>query len=422
MMIADLGLSKYITEISRSSSHIHGMPAYIEPELLRDSSYKCDKRSDIYSLGVIFWEISSGKPPFQSATIYTTAFKIFQGEREKPVEGTPLQYRKLYERCWNGDPYLRPEIKSILGILNQLIFEPSHHDIIQDLSEIWFKDAISELDIEHYDFNEFSNFQKVNPEMYKCEWKGGVTVMMQKTEIDENLDKKDYKEFVKELKVLLETANHPNIIGLYGITKDDSYYMILQYANDHNLRHYLSYNYPKLLWSDKLRIAKEIAEGLIFLHENKIIHLDLNDINIMVHEGRMLISGFRLARKSKSAINSASYSAASVSSGVVAFIDPECFVDISYRRNYKSDVYSFGVILWEISSGRQPFKSEVDHSMFALVLRICQGSREEPVDGTPSQYCELYKQCWDSNHEQRPNMKLALRILNELISDNYVIL
>ncbi|KAF0559895.1 kinase-like protein [Gigaspora margarita] len=293
---------------------------------------------------------------------------IHEGEREKPVEGTPLQYRKLYERCWNGDPYLRPEIKSILGILNQLIFEPSHHDIIQDLSEIWFKDAISELDIEHYDFNEFSNFQKVNPEMYKCEWKGGVTVMMQKTEIDENLDKKDYKEFVKELKVLLETANHPNIIGLYGITKD------------------------------------------------------LNDINIMVHEGRMLISGFRLARKSKSAINSASYSAASVSSGVVAFIDPECFVDISYRRNYKSDVYSFGVILWEISSGRQPFKSEVDHSMFALVLRICQGSREEPVDGTPSQYCELYKQCWDSNHEQRPNMKLALRILNELISDNYVIL
>ncbi|RIB06354.1 kinase-like domain-containing protein, partial [Gigaspora rosea] len=98
-MIADFGLSKEIKESSMtSSSIIHGMRPYVEPK----QGYKRDKKSDIYSIGVILWEISSGKPP-----------SYFQGNSEKPIEGTPSQYVKLYEQCWDNEPSNRPEIKSV---------------------------------------------------------------------------------------------------------------------------------------------------------------------------------------------------------------------------------------------------------------------------------------------------------------------
>ena len=55
----------------------------------------------------------------------------------------------------------------------------------------------------------------------------------------------------------------------------------MQYANEGNLREYLKGNFIKLQWADKLYIAKEIVLGLLFLHENNIIHRDLVSIMII---------------------------------------------------------------------------------------------------------------------------------------------
>ncbi|RIB17951.1 hypothetical protein C2G38_1387671 [Gigaspora rosea] len=52
--------------------------------------------------------------------------------------------------------------------------------------------------------------------------------------------------------------------------------MILEYANEGTLREYLKTNFTILQWTDKLRIAKEIALGLLFLHDKNIIHRDLH--------------------------------------------------------------------------------------------------------------------------------------------------
>ncbi|RIB06001.1 kinase-like domain-containing protein, partial [Gigaspora rosea] len=114
MLIADFGLSK--DETSRtSSSTVCGMSAYIDPKCFEDEKYKRSKKSDIYSFGVILWEISSGRPPFDkfSERYEVLAIHILQGKREKPVEGTSNQYIQLYERCWDHDPNQRPTIEEI---------------------------------------------------------------------------------------------------------------------------------------------------------------------------------------------------------------------------------------------------------------------------------------------------------------------
>ena len=57
-MIADFGLSKQLTVEVTSNSKVYGMPAYIEPQCYRNEKYVRDKKSDIYSLSVLFWEIT----------------------------------------------------------------------------------------------------------------------------------------------------------------------------------------------------------------------------------------------------------------------------------------------------------------------------------------------------------------------------
>jgi hypothetical protein len=60
----------------------------------------------------------------------------------------------------------------------------------------------------------------------------------------------------------------------------------------------------------------------------------------------------------------------------------------NYKLNKKSDVYSVGVLMWQISSGYQPFASD-DYDAI-LVLSIINGRREEIIDGTPDEYSKLY--------------------------------
>ena len=57
--------------------------------------------------------------------------------------------------------------------------------------------------------------------------------------------------------------------------------MVLHYADDGTLRDYLRTNFTKLQWTDKLCMAKEIALGLLYLHDNNIIHRDLVNIVIL---------------------------------------------------------------------------------------------------------------------------------------------
>ena len=82
--------------------------------------------------------------------------------------------------------------------------------------------------------------------------------------------------------------------------------------------------------------------------------------------------------------------------GSIPYMDPKKLDKSKYKLNKKSDVYSFGVLMWQISSGRQPFCSKNDadssvHSTIDLTMKILNGLREEEIYGTPIEYSNLYK-------------------------------
>ncbi|RIB00574.1 kinase-like domain-containing protein [Gigaspora rosea] len=417
MMVADFGLSKVLTvDMSSSTSNIDGMPAFIDPQCFKKIDYKRTTKSDIYSFGVILWEISSGHKPFPKLTRIQIAIQIFNDVREKAVEGTPLQYEKLYKECWDVDPNKRPEIKDAFNLLNQFILKPEE---FQESIEKPLKGSLKQAALDHiikfHDYNEFSEITKIAEEpfssIHKCKWENcRLTIVLKCLKVnDEFLDKNIVKGFIDMLQIL-QDFNHPNIVKFYGITKDPSsgyYSTILQWADKGDLRDYFKKEFSTLDWTRKLCMAKEISEGLCYLHEKGITHGNLHSKNILVYEERMMIGGFGISEQ----VNDASFST-TIARGMPAYIDPQCLKEPTHKRDKKSDIYSLGVVLWEISSGQVPFKSiEIG---FSVTIHVFSGGRETPVEGTPPQYEQIYKQCWDEDPIKRPDIALVLKSLRQI--------
>ncbi|CAJ0881632.1 9912_t:CDS:2 [Entrophospora sp. SA101] len=66
--------------------------------------------------------------------------------------------------------------------------------------------------------------------------------------------------------------------------------MVIQYANGGSLRQYLQRNHQQLTWNDKIRIVNEIATGLYAIHQENLSHKNLHPNNILIHDGRTMIS------------------------------------------------------------------------------------------------------------------------------------
>ena len=106
--------------------------------------------------------------------------------------------------------------------------------------------------------------------------------------------------------------------------------------------------------------------------------------NILIHQNNIKLADFGLSKK----IAEASSNTPKIL-GVIPYVDPKKFDQSqNYKLNKKSDVYSIGVLMWQISSGRQPFESD-NYDLF-LTIEIIDGKREEIIDGTPSEYSRLY--------------------------------
>ncbi|PKY44354.1 kinase-like protein, partial [Rhizophagus irregularis] len=121
--ITDFGNSKFVDEQTRLHNGVFGVLPYIAPELLITSSNgSCSKASDIYSLGVLFWEIVSCKIPFEGYSHDKLLIvRIIDGCREECVgNNIPRKYSELYKSCWVGEPEKRPNIGDIREIMDDI--------------------------------------------------------------------------------------------------------------------------------------------------------------------------------------------------------------------------------------------------------------------------------------------------------------
>ncbi|CAB4388095.1 unnamed protein product [Rhizophagus irregularis] len=124
---ADFGLSKRIGASSNIQSKLFGSVPYIDPKIFGNNPSQMsslNEKSDVYSVGVLLWEISSGKPPFyveDKSYDICLALNIFRGQRETVVPGTLVKYESIYTKCWDGEPDNRPTINEVVDLLKAII-------------------------------------------------------------------------------------------------------------------------------------------------------------------------------------------------------------------------------------------------------------------------------------------------------------
>ncbi|KAF0505214.1 calmodulin-dependent protein kinase [Gigaspora margarita] len=429
MLIADFGISKHLNEVTMfKATEMYG---YLEPQCFANHKHKCNEKSDIYSLGVIFWEITSGQPPFNRFEHKEAIIvHVHEGKRETPVENTPNDYVELYQRCWDQDPEKRPEIKTVLEKLKDMRLLLI--DDQKSLNERWIESKVIEGKINEYKIGEFNECKLINAgnssKVYRARIKNTGNICALKV-IEKNVHTN--KEIINELDYMISVESHENIIKFHGITytadeMDENvvkYVLILEYADNGTLRDYLQKNSSKIECELKIQFAIQLVEAVKWLHTHKIVHGDLHPNNILIHGETLKLADFGLSRR---VIEASRSQTTNEVFGVVPFIDPQCFTakqsqDGTFRRlknNMKSDIYSIGVILWEISSEKQPFKNE---DTAALLPRIKDGLREKPIVDTNPEYVAIYQRCWQGMQNDRPSIEEVATALEDIIVQDITI-
>ncbi|CAG8802207.1 10854_t:CDS:1, partial [Racocetra fulgida] len=99
--IADLGISKPV-DASSDDNAIYGVIPYVAPEVLKRGKFT--QASDIYSFGMIMWEVISGCRPFSDRKHDEhLILDILNGFRPEIPTNTPQDFVKLMEKCWHSD-------------------------------------------------------------------------------------------------------------------------------------------------------------------------------------------------------------------------------------------------------------------------------------------------------------------------------
>ena len=124
--VTDMGLCKPADYIASENTEkqIYGVLPYIAPEILRGQNYT--KAADIYSFGIIMYEVISGLPPYHDiGHNINLAIKICQGLRPRFSIKVPQLIVHLIKRCLDANQLNRPTAKEIKIIIEKWQFEPT---------------------------------------------------------------------------------------------------------------------------------------------------------------------------------------------------------------------------------------------------------------------------------------------------------
>ncbi|KAJ6794807.1 serine/threonine-protein kinase B-raf-like [Iris pallida] len=118
--VGDLGLSKVKCQ-TLISGGVRGTLPWMAPELLNGSSNLVSEKVDIFSFGIVMWELLTGEEPYADLHYGAIIGGIVSNTLRPPVpESSEPQWRSLMEKCWSADPSERPSFTQIADSLRSI--------------------------------------------------------------------------------------------------------------------------------------------------------------------------------------------------------------------------------------------------------------------------------------------------------------
>jgi len=200
---------------------------------------------------------------------------------------------------------------------------------------------------------------------------------------------------------LLASLNHPNIATIYEEFEEVEGvgYLILEYVPGQTLAERIAKKPLKL--EEALSIALQIAEAVAAAHEHDVIHRDLKPGNVKITpEGKVKVLDFGLAK----AVGGEGLDQQSTVTepgrviGTPAYMSPE--QARGKPADKRSDIWSFGCVLYEMLSGKVPFKGETVSDTLANILQTDPNWQALP-QSTPANIVALLRRCLEKEPHRR---------------------
>ncbi|KAG8971952.1 hypothetical protein FRC05_010487 [Tulasnella sp. 425] len=220
------------------------------------------------------------------------------------------------------------------------------------------------------------------------------------------------QRFWREMSILLKLS-HPNINPLVGMFRDDEgYHMVSPWMEHGSVHSCITNDIP----FDGLKVLLGVAEAVLYLHQNDIVHADLKLDNVLLSPaGEAKLIDFGLAKM----LNLTSVTSTSMKgAGTVAWQAPETLN--GKPRSAKTDVWAFGMMLVEYLTRKPPFWDAKDSGVIVtrIVLKQARPSREDvDLKYAPPYWPELWdlaRKCWSQEPSDRPSMSDIVEYLTEV--------
>lgn len=127
--ICDFGISKTLNDSLMTG--MIGTPCYMSPELMKNGLTHYDEKVDVYSFGMILWEMFYLTVPFFNLNPFQISLRYSEGERPIIKNNCPKNLSLLIKKCWSQEPKDRPSFIEINLLIkeNKLFSEGRIKDI-----------------------------------------------------------------------------------------------------------------------------------------------------------------------------------------------------------------------------------------------------------------------------------------------------
>ncbi|XP_055962002.1 L-type lectin-domain containing receptor kinase S.4-like [Mercurialis annua] len=190
-----------------------------------------------------------------------------------------------------------------------------------------------------------------------------------------NESKQGIREFVSEI-ASIGRLRHRNLVQLLGwCRRKEDFLLVYEYMANASLDRFL-FDEPKFIlnWDQRFKIIKDIASGLLYLHEGYeqvVIHRDIKASNVLLDtELTGKLGDFGLARLYEHGSNPNTTRVV----GTLGYLAPE--MPRTGKATASSDVYAFGAVLLEVACGRRPIEPKLSAEEMVLVDRVWEMVRQ----------------------------------------------
>ena len=184
--------------------------------------------------------------------------------------------------------------------------------------------------------------------------------------LTESMEKEDLlTRVIREAKAA-GRLNHPNIITIYDVVRDeDLTYIVMQYVDGPSLQAMIDSG-KSFSPREIIDMLKPVSDALDFAHQGGIVHRDIKPANILIDKsGQPFLADFGVAR-----IETSTLTMVGTTVGTLSYMSPEQVKGQTVDK--RSDIFALGVLLYELLSGKKPFGGD---NMSTIVYRIVN---EEP--------------------------------------------